>query len=117
MQPVAADEAGLRDTAALTLALGADVPRVASPAAATQWSSPPALPVAPASHAKSAQRTMRQQSTQEQAMLPSEVVALIHDVAFQPGPRPSMFDESQGQVRHQLTNWSNRSCPLTLLFI
>jgi hypothetical protein len=44
-------------------------------------------------------RVPRQQSTQEQAMLPSEVLAFLLDESFKPGPRPATFDESKGQVR------------------
>ena len=55
-------------------------------------------------------RVPRQQSTQEQAMLPSEVLAFLLDESFKPGPRPATFDESRGQVRCPRCRMCGRRC-------
>jgi hypothetical protein len=55
-------------------------------------------------------RVPRQQSTQEQAMLPSEVLAFLLDESFKPGPRPATFDESKGQVRCPRFRMCGRCC-------
>ena len=41
----------------------------------------------------------RRQSSHEQAMVPEEVVRLIRDESFQPGPRPAIFNPENNQVR------------------
>ena len=45
----------------------------------------------------------RRQSSHEQAMVPEEVVRLIRDESFQPGPRPAIFNPENNQVRTYYT--------------
>lgn len=105
-QPKTVDDAGSSEAAVLPLDPGAaEVPPTLpllhdSPTSAAVPSPTHASPVdSPARPPLGKPAAIRQQSTQEQAMLPIEVVTFIQDKTFQPGPRPSAFDESKGQVR------------------
>ena len=63
-----------------------------------------AAEMAPAAEmAREAAVVPRRQSSHEQAMVPEEVVRLIRDESFQPGPRPAIFNPENNQVRTYYT--------------
>ena len=62
-----------------------------------------AAEMAPAAEMREAAVVPRRQSSHEQAMVPEEVVRLIRDESFQPGPRPAIFNPENNQVRTYYT--------------